>query len=67
MEHHGFLVIEVPHLCLETPMYALFRLNFAEIPPSRSQLGGKHKITVTPQLTAAWGYYSEVGNLRSIY
>ena len=23
MEHHGFLVIEVPHLCLETPMYAL--------------------------------------------
>ena len=52
--------MEVPHLPLETQMYALYGLTFAEIPHSSNQLGGKHKFTFTPQLTAAGWYYSEV-------
>ena len=48
-------------------MYAPKGLTFAEMPHSSRQLGGKHKFTVTPLLTAAGGYYSEVLNLMSIH
>ena len=60
-------VEDFPHLPLETQMYTLYGPTFAGLPHSSSQLGGKNKFTVTPQMTAAVGCYSDVWNLMSIH